>query len=95
MAQTGLKIGFPSFSKNETIDRLEQTWSDSKVTTREGVAGCKIEVQRKGGVRADSVSSLKVEVQCKGGVRADSMSSLIVAVGERPGAARSGWDSRS
>jgi len=34
--------------------------SDSKATTSGGVAGCKIEVQCKGGVRADSVSSLIV-----------------------------------
>jgi len=33
---------------------------DSKVTTLGGVAGCKIEVQCKGEVRADSVSSLIV-----------------------------------
>jgi len=30
----------------------------SKKTTRGGVAGCKIEAQCKGGVRADSMSSL-------------------------------------
>jgi len=36
---------------------------DSKATTGGGVAGCKIEAQSKGGVRADSMSSLIVAAE--------------------------------
>ena len=36
---------------------------DSKATIREGVVGCKIEAQGKGGVRANSMSSLIVAAE--------------------------------
>jgi len=36
---------------------------DSKTTTSGGVAGCKIEAQCKGGVRADGVASLIIAVR--------------------------------
>ena len=39
---------------------MEQRWSQ---TQKQGVVGCKIEEQCKGGVRADGVASLIIEVE--------------------------------
>ena len=66
---TGSKIGFPWFSKSETIETN---------LSRNGLRPQKRQLE-------EGSQAATIEVQCKGGVRAISVSSLIVAAGERRG----------
>ena len=62
--KTHIRVQRSGFHDSAKVERLRQIAAemvqDSKATTWGGAAGCKIQAQLKGGVRADSVSSLIV-----------------------------------